>query len=329
MRTVFGNREAATSAGIAFVISLLTLAGCISDQGKPSGAAVDSPSRQIRTEAATNPPAVLFVVFVGTPQDVVDRMLKMAHVTKADVVCDLGCGDGRIVVTAAKKFGTRGIGFDLDPQRIKESRANAEQAGVTDRVTFKQQDLFKTPISEATVLTMYLLPSVNMKLRPRILSELRPGTRVVSHAFTMEDWKPDQQSSEGGGNVYFWLVPANLTGTWKVSGLGQAGASGTLDVEQKFQQAKATLDTGNGAQPVRDFKIEGDRVTFTVDAGGIPTTLQGRVKGDTIEGLSAGAGGGTTAATSAAGAGGSGWKATRQQGTKTPLDGAPETTASR
>jgi precorrin-6B methylase 2 len=288
---------------------------------------VQAPAPATKAQEPAQEPArpSLDVPYVPTPQPVVDEMLRLAKPTKDDVLYDLGCGDGRIVITAAKKYGTRGIGFDLDPQRIKESRANAEQAGVTDRVTFKQQDLFKTPIGEATVLTMYLLPSVNMKLRPRILSELRPGTRVVSHAFTMEDWRPDEQSSAGGGNVYFWLVPANLTGTWKVSGLGPAGASGTLEVEQTFQQGKATLDTGKGAQPVRDFKIEGARVTFTVDAGGTPTTLQGRVEGDTIEGL-AGAGG-TTATSASAQPGG--WKATRQQGTKKPLDAAAASTASR
>lgn len=149
----------------------------------------------------------LDVPYVPTPQDVVDRMLEMAKVKKGDYLIDLGSGDGRIPITAAKKFGVRAMGVDLNPTRIEEARKNAKEAGVEDLVEFKQQDLFKTDISKANVLTMYLLPGVNMKLRPRILSELKPGSRVVSHAFDMGDWKPDETDTVDGRRVMMWIVP--------------------------------------------------------------------------------------------------------------------------
>ncbi|WP_028297684.1 SAM-dependent methyltransferase [Olivibacter sitiensis] len=146
------------------------------------------------------------VPYVPTDQDVVEAMLSMADVKKGDKLYDLGCGDGRIVVTAAKKYGIEGVGIDIDPERIKEAKQNAVNAGVTDKVTFTQQDLFTTDFSDATVLTLYLLPSVNMKLRPKILN-LKPGTRVVSHDFDMGDWKPDKQTKVGTATLYLWTVP--------------------------------------------------------------------------------------------------------------------------
>lgn len=151
------------------------------------------------------------VPYVPTPQNVVDEMLTLANVTKNDVVYDLGCGDGRLVITAVKKFGAkRGFGVDIDPQRIAESNANAKSAGVTDRVSFAVQDLFQTDLKEASVVTLYLLPAVNLKLRPKLLSELRPGTRVVSHSFDMGDWKPEKTLvvQPGGQILHLWIIPA-------------------------------------------------------------------------------------------------------------------------
>ncbi|MDQ3668455.1 MAG: class I SAM-dependent methyltransferase [Acidobacteriota bacterium] len=154
----------------------------------------------------------LDVPYVPTPQTVVDAMLSMAAVKKDDVVYDLGCGDGRIVITAAKKYGARGVGVDIDPDRIKEANANAKQAGVSERVKFIQQDLFQTDFKEASVVTLYLLPDINLKLRPKLLSELKPGTRVVSHAFDMGDWKPDKTASaEGERTIYYWIIPQKKT----------------------------------------------------------------------------------------------------------------------
>lgn len=146
------------------------------------------------------------VPYVPTKEEVVDRMLQMARVGPSDVVYDLGSGDGRIVITAAQKYGARGMGVDIDPRRIREANENAKRAKVSDKVAFKQGDLFQADISKATVVTLYLLPSVNMKLRPKLLSELQPGTRIVSHNYDMGDWKPDQTVQLEGHTVYLWTV---------------------------------------------------------------------------------------------------------------------------
>jgi tRNA G37 N-methylase Trm5 len=147
------------------------------------------------------------VIFVPTPQEVVDAMLEMANVTKNDVIYDLGSGDGRIPITAAKKFGARGIGIDIDPQRVKEANENLKQSGVSDKVKFLNQDLFETNISEATVVTLYLLPSLNIKLMPKLQKELRPGTRIVSHSFDMGDqWPPEKTQDVNGRMIYFWTI---------------------------------------------------------------------------------------------------------------------------
>lgn len=149
----------------------------------------------------------LDVPFVPTPQPVVDKMLELANVQKGDFLIDLGSGDGRIPVTAAQRFGVKALGVDLNPQRIKEANERAKKAGVTDLVEFRQEDLFTTDLSKADVLTMYLLPSVNLKLRPKILKEMKPGARVVSHAFDMGDWKPEQKVQVDGRTVMMWTVP--------------------------------------------------------------------------------------------------------------------------
>jgi len=147
------------------------------------------------------------VIYVPTPYEVVDEMLRLAKVKKGDVLYDLGSGDGRIPVTAAKKFGVRAIGIDIDPQRIKEATENAKKNGVSKLVTFKQEDLFKTDFKDATVVTLYLLPDLNVKLRPRLLNELKPGTRIVSHQFDMGTWKPEKKVELNGRVVYLWTVP--------------------------------------------------------------------------------------------------------------------------
>ncbi len=150
---------------------------------------------------------VLDVPYVPTPQSVVDGMLSLADVKEGEVVYDLGCGDGRIVITAAKEFGATGIGVDLNPERIREANANADEANVADKVTFYEGDLFNFDFSKADVLTLYLLPDVNLKLRPKIQAEMKPGSRVVSHAFTMGDWQPNEQINVDGRTVYLWIIP--------------------------------------------------------------------------------------------------------------------------
>ncbi len=148
------------------------------------------------------------VPYVPTPTEVVEAMLKVADLKKEDVLYDLGSGDGRIVITAAQKFGTRGTGIDINPERIKEANENAQKAGVTKLVRFLNQDLFEANIKDATVVTLYLLPSINLKLLPKLLKDLQPGTRIVSHAFDMGDWKPEQTIDVAGTTVYFWRIPA-------------------------------------------------------------------------------------------------------------------------
>jgi 2-polyprenyl-3-methyl-5-hydroxy-6-metoxy-1,4-benzoquinol methylase len=147
------------------------------------------------------------VIFVPTPQDVVEDMLRLANVRRGDVLYDLGSGDGRIPITAARKYGIRAIGIDIDPERIREANENARKAGVTNLVQFKQEDLFKADFSDATVVTLYLLPDLNVKLRPRLWEELKPGTRIVSHQFDMGTWKPEKKLESNGRVIYFWTVP--------------------------------------------------------------------------------------------------------------------------
>lgn len=148
------------------------------------------------------------VIYVPTPHEVVDDMLRLANVKKGDVLYDLGSGDGRIAIAAAKRYGIRAVGIDIDPERIKEARENAKKAGVTNLVEFRQEDLFQANIGEASVVTLYLLPDLNVKLRPRLWSDLKPGTRIVSHQFDMGNWKPEKRLESSGRVVYFWTVPA-------------------------------------------------------------------------------------------------------------------------
>lgn len=200
-------------------ITSLGIAGCApQQQDLEAGTQPSTLTGQTETEipATTTTPTTQpqerpgDVPYVPTPQAVVDAMLKVAKVGKNDVLYDLGSGDGRIVNTAAQKFGTQGFGIDIDPQRIKEANENAQKAGVTDRVKFVQQDLFKTDFRKATVVTLYLLPEINLRLRPKLLSELKPGTRIVSHAFDMGDWKPDQTLTVEGKTIYYWVVPKKV-----------------------------------------------------------------------------------------------------------------------
>ena len=240
------------------------------------------------------------VPYVPTPQVVVDRMLEIAKVTPQDYVIDLGSGDGRIVITAAKKYGARGFGVDLNPVRIKESTENAAKAGVSDRASFYQRNLFETDFSQATVITMYLLPRVNLDLRPKIL-ELKPGTRIVSHDFSMDEWRADEavsfdvqdKYSSGGGSgtstIYFWVVPAKVTGPWRwQSDIAGKPQSYEMVLEQNFQVIGGTVRVSGHSVKLQDAKLSGDQISgnFTVDINGAPMKheFSGRVSGGTIEG---------------------------------------------
>lgn len=203
------------SAALAALAAASLLAACAPGRGPATQSgmaaaptAAPAPSRASEAVSADARPARSpDVIYVPTPQEVVEAMLGAARVGPNDVLYDLGSGDGRIPITAARRFGTRGVGFDIDPRRIAEARANAERAKVADRVNFVQADLFEQDLSQATVITLYLLPSLNMKLRPRLLA-LKPGTRIVSHDFDMGDWAPEQTIRVGNRNVYMWTVPA-------------------------------------------------------------------------------------------------------------------------
>ncbi|MCX7960521.1 MAG: class I SAM-dependent methyltransferase [Burkholderiales bacterium] len=222
------------------------------------------------------------VIWVPTPDEVVDRMLRMAQVTPNDLVYDLGAGDGKIVIAAAKKFGARAVGIEYNPDMAKYAQGLVEKAGVAARARIVQGDIFASDFSQATVVTMYLLPALNLKLRPQILA-MRPGTRVVSHAFSMDDWEPDEVSSLDGRRAYFWVVPANVHGAWTL----EAGAERLeLAFEQKFQKIEGTVSLGATLQAgLRDPRLRGAQISFAfVDNDGVRRDYTGRVAGRRMEG---------------------------------------------
>lgn len=188
----------------------LALGGCAQEQAQRSSdtTEVSIPSATDASDSTVIPNGD--VPFVESPEPVVTKMLELAEVTDSDVVYDLGSGDGRIVIKAAEEYGAKGVGIEIKPRLVKRARKKAEQAGVSDRVTFRKGDLFKTSISDATVVTLYLLPSVNQKLRPKLFRELPPGTRVVSHDFDMDEWEPDTTWRSSGETVYRWTIPEEI-----------------------------------------------------------------------------------------------------------------------
>lgn len=237
------------------------------------------------------------VHFVPTDVAMVHALLKAAKVGKDDVVYDLGCGDGRIVITAVKRYkATRGVCVDIDPVRIAESRRNADTAGVAKRIAFHEGDLFQMDLREASVVTLYLLPALNERLRPKLFRELRPGSRVVSNSFDMGDWKADRilnanPSSEFFNFAYYWMMPADVAGTWKVSLEG--GSAYTLKLEQRYQHLTGTASAGDRTVPLSELFLEGDRMRFVItdSLAGKPRTLRftGRIADDRAEGTVKGA----------------------------------------
>jgi SAM-dependent methyltransferase len=235
----------------------------------------------------------LDVPYVPTKLEVVAEMLRMANVGKDDILYDLGCGDGRIVITAAKLYGTHGIGVDIDPDRIAESKENAAQANVTPLVQFFEQDLFKTDFHEATVVSLYLLTSVNLRLRPLLLSQLRPGTRVVSHNYGMDTWKPDQSSevmvNDISHSVYLWIVPANVSGTWEWTWMENSKkVPYQMKLDQHFQNLNAKIMRKNQELTLKDIHLTGDKIQFTAerkeDGKTITMLFKGLASSNTIEG---------------------------------------------
>jgi hypothetical protein len=225
------------------------------------------------------------VIWVPTPQSLVERMLTMAQVKPTDIVIDLGSGDGRTVITAAKKFGATATGIEYNPDMVALAQRNAEKEGVSGKAQFQKADIFATDFSKATVITMYLLPSLNLKLRPTILN-MRPGTRIVSHAFTMDDWQPDQVDSSEGRTAYLWIVPAKVAGTWKVDVTGGGARSYEAAFVQQFQNIGGSAKADGKTVQFSNGKLRGDTITFSIDG----REFTGRVAGEKIEGTVAGGG---------------------------------------
>jgi SAM-dependent methyltransferase len=273
----------------------------------------EPPTAAQATEPA--PPAGLHkkpdIHYVPTPQELVEVMLDMTKAGKEDIVYDLGSGDGRLVITAAKKYGVSGIGIDIDPERISEARENAKKAGVEDKIRFVERDLFESDFHDATVVTLYLLNELNLRLRPRIFAQTKPGTRVVSHAFTMGEWEPDAQKTiEIRGesyDAYYWVVPANMSGRWKVTGDKTGKVPHSVTVEQKFQKIAVRL--GDGGEVLGEGKVDGATFTLAMnkDASGESKLFRGKIEGNIIE---------------ATNTGGEEhhWRATRESGSEKPLD---------
>ncbi len=263
-----------------FVLCLLALAGIASGQAKP-GAQFEPQVGQAGKD----------VVWVPTPQELVNKMLDLAKVTPQDYVMDLGSGDGRTVITAAKR-GARALGVEYNPDMVELSKRNAAKENMAARANFTKADLFETDFTQASVITMFLLPDINLRLRPKIL-DLKPGTRIVSNTFTMGDWKADETTSVTENclswcTALLWIVPAKISGTWR---LGQ----GELRLNQTFQEFSGTLATGGNTTTITDGKVRGDDISFT--AAGAQYT--GHIAGTTITG------------TVKSGANNSNWRATR------------------
>ncbi len=295
-------------------------------------------------EGSAKEKPALDVPYEPTSYGIAAEMLKMAKVTSEDLVYDLGCGDGRIVIMAAKERGARGVGVDLDPERIKESRENAQAAGVNHQVSFFEQNLFETDISKATVVMLYLWPEVNpvrnssgalnpagiivksnptaeqrgiisngvnLKLRPKLLKELRPGARIVSHSHSMGDWEADTTQNTEEHTLYFFIVPANVIGAWQWVWQGRRNS---LTLTQKFQKVQGSLTIGDETFPIMNCSLKGDTLFFSVDRmlRGKKETLsfEGRISGNTIVGKMTD---GTMRRTA------SRWEATRDASTTLPI----------
>jgi hypothetical protein len=235
------------------------------------------------------------VPYIRTPQTVVDSMLELGGVRATDFVIDLGSGDGRIVITAARKYGARGLGVEYDNSLVRESAANARMAGVADRVRFVNQNIFEADLSSATVLTMYLLPDVNLELRPKILAQLRPGARIVSHDWDMADWAPDAirevaapdkpVGARKTSTVYLWIVPARIAGRWRTRlPLAGEAVAAELDLTQRFQDLTGTARYPRGHATIEHGLVRGTFVLLSFRYGSGNVRFEGSLKSDRIVG---------------------------------------------
>ena len=224
------------------------------------------------------------VIWVPTPQALVEKMLEMAKLTAKDIHYDLGSGDGRTVIAAAKR-GAQAVGVEFNPDMVALSERAAAKEGVSARAKFINGDIFQTDFSKATVVTLYLLPSLNIKLRPTLLN-MKPGTRVVSHAFSMDDWQADQTENVEGRTAYLWIVPAPVEGSWRWNSSGSGPKDYQVKLRQEFQKVEGEVVLDGKAGQLRDAKLRGDQISFTVlDASGVRRDFSGRVAGNAMQGV--------------------------------------------
>lgn len=254
------------------LLSLLLLGACGSGESGNNG----QPAPDFDPARFVAPPVPLDAPQVASDAAVVDAMLAMARVRPDDLVYDLGSGDGRILIAAARSYGARGFGVDIDPAAVRQAIGNARAAGVANRVSFRQQDLFETPLGEADVVTLYLTPEVNLRLRPRLLAEMRPGARLVSEDFDMGDWQPTAHQRVGETDLFMWIIPARLAGRWRLT---LDGRTVPLQLRQHYQELEGTLG--------EDWRIgqgwvTGLRVQFVADIDGEPRRFEGRLRGDRL-----------------------------------------------
>jgi hypothetical protein len=224
------------------------------------------------------------VIWLPTSQSLVDEMLKMAKVTSEDLVYDLGSGDGIIAITAGKNFGARAVGIEFNPKMAEFASQRAKKEGVADKVTFVNGDIFVEDFSKATVVTMYLLPTLNLRLRPTLL-DMPPGTRIVSHAFSMQEWEPDQTSTAGAGSAFMWIVPAKVAGEWDIKGM-EGAAQGKLKLHQSFQQVGGTLTVAGVTQPLLGAHLRADKLSFRfLGSDNVMQSIEVTVSGGKFSGL--------------------------------------------
>jgi len=280
VRSRLGSRGA--RARVSALGVLATLAAC----GRQEGASHD-PTTTVTTSVATTGVARRpDVIFVGTPPHVVRQMLTLAGVGPDDTLFDLGSGDGRIVIEGARR-GARGVGIDIDATLVAQSRRDAESAGVDDLVEFRHADLFVTDLRTATAVTLYLLPQLNVKLRPKLFDELRPGTPIVSHAFPMADWIPDSTVRLRGTQLFVWYIPAAVAGEWSVRvGRGAQGERWSMQLAQDFQAVSGRVTTSRGAFPLARARLRGGALSFIIadssSRQASAATVRGVVRGDTL-----------------------------------------------
>jgi hypothetical protein len=258
---------------------------------RPAAAAVWSFASVLAAVGALAEEVELMPPYIPTVQDDVDLMLDVGGVGPGDYVIDLGSGDGRIVITAAKR-GAFGHGVEIDADLVDESARIAEAEGVADRTAFVEADIFEADVSQATVVTLYLYPEINLRLRPKLLSELRPGTRVLSNSFDMNDWKPDvhDMSARSSGGILMWVVPAGVAGDWQIELDGDdtrdgEGARFELNVTQRFQQVNLRLGSVDERLAIRSAELRGERLSFIATTAGSAYAFSGRVDGDRIAGI--------------------------------------------